>query len=158
MPRLSLWIAAAGVALAAGAALAQDKKTVWAGVYTTQQAERGAKLYRDTCGSCHGDDLEGMEQAPPLAGGTFAQRWDGIALKKLFERIQEMPPDAPAKRLADQQCVDVLAFLLSAHKIPAGAVALAADKNALAQITFLATKPKGDGLSNVGRTFRSGKS
>jgi mono/diheme cytochrome c family protein len=142
MLRWSLWIGAAGIALAAAGALAQDKKSVWAGVYTAQQASRGAELYRATCVVCHGDDLEGIEQAPALAGGTFAQRWDGTTLKKLFERLQEMPPDDPAKRLTDQQYVDLLAYLLSANKIPAGTAALTAEKNALAQITFLATKPK----------------
>jgi len=141
MPRQSLCVAAA-LALAASVALAQEKKSVWTGVYSAKQAEHGAELYASTCATCHGSDLEGIEQAPTLAGGTFAQRWDGTPLRKLFERILEMPPDAPAKRLTDQQSVDVLAFLLSANKMPAGATALDADKNTLGQITFLATKPK----------------
>ena len=142
MLRRSLWFAGV-ILLAVGGALAQDKKSVWAGVYDAKQAERGAELYTRACAACHGQDLEGIEQAPPLAGGTFAQRWDGSALKKLFERMEEMPPDDPNKRLSDQQNVDVLAFLLSANKIPAGTAALAADKNGLAQITFLARKDTG---------------
>jgi mono/diheme cytochrome c family protein len=130
------------IPLAAGAVLAQDKKSVWAGVYIAQQAARGAELYSSACASCHGSDLEGIEQAPSLAGGPFAQRWDGSTLRKLFERVQDMPPDDPKKRLTDQQYVDVLAFLLGANRIPAGTAPLEADKNGLALITFLATKPK----------------
>ena len=141
MLRRLVWIAGV-IALAAVATFAQEKKTVWAGVYDAKQAERGAELYSATCSTCHGQDLEGVEQAPPLAGGPFAQRWDGTSLKKLFERLQEMPPDAASARLTDKQYADVLAFLLSANKIPAGTATLDADKNALAQITFLATKPK----------------
>ena len=141
MLRRSLWLAGVTL-LTVGGALAQDKKSVWAGVYDAKQAARGAELYTRACAACHGPDLEGIEQAPPLAGGTFAQRWDGTALKKLLERLEEMPPDDPNKRLSDQQNVDVLAFLLSANKIPAGTVPLDADRNGLAQITFLATKPK----------------
>jgi polar amino acid transport system substrate-binding protein len=141
MFRRSLWFAGVTL-LAVGGALAQDQKSVWAGVYDPKQAARGAELYTRACASCHGQDLEGIEQAPPLAGGTFAQRWDGSSLKKLFDRMEDMPPDDPNKRLSDQQNADVLAFLLSANKIPAGAAALAADRNGLAQITFLATKPK----------------
>jgi mono/diheme cytochrome c family protein len=137
--RYSLWIAGVSV-LAAGGALVQAKKTVWAGVYETKQAERGAELYTQACAACHGHDLEGIEQALPLAGGPFAQRWDGSTLKKLLERIEDMPPDDPNKRLSDQQNLDVLAFLLSASRIPAGTSAL--DRNGLEQITFLATKPK----------------
>ena len=30
---------------------------------------------------------------------AFGQRWDGATLKKLFERMEEMPPDDPAARL-----------------------------------------------------------
>ena len=141
MLRRSLCIVAL-IPLAVCGALAQDKKSVWTGVYSAKQAARGAELYNGACASCHGDDLEGVEQAPSLAGGTFAQRWDGSTLKKLFERIQVMPPDDPTKRLTDQQDVDLLAFLLSVNKIPAGTAALDADGNALAQITFLATKPR----------------
>jgi mono/diheme cytochrome c family protein len=137
MLRRSLWLAGMTL-LAVGGALAQDKKSVWAGVYDTKQAARGAELYTRTCAACHGQDLEGIEQAPPLAGGTFAQRWDGSTLRKLIERIEEMPPDDFNKRLSDQQNIDVLAFLLSANKIPAGPAALVADRNGLAQITFLA--------------------
>jgi quinoprotein glucose dehydrogenase len=141
MFRRSLWMLAL-IPLAVGAVLAQDKKSIWTGVYTAPQAARGAELYTSTCASCHGNDLEGIEQAPSLAGGAFAQRWDGSTLRTLFERVQDMPPDDPRKRLADRQCADVLAFLLSANKIPAGTAALDADKNALAQIMFSATKPK----------------
>jgi len=151
MFRRSLWFAGVTLLAVGGAlaALAQDKKSVWAGVYDAKQAARGAELYTRACAACHGQDLEGIEQAPPLAGGTFAQRWDGSALKKLFERMEEMPPDDPNKRLSDQQYIDVLAFLLSANKIPAGTAAL--DGNGLAQITFLATKPKNAALTTQSR-------
>src|SRR6476660_4300042 len=78
---------------------AQTTTSVWTRVYTTAQATHGTDLYNRVCSECHGDDLEGREKAPALAGGSFAQRWDGAALKKLFERMQEMPPDNPATRL-----------------------------------------------------------
>ena len=123
-------------------AFVQATKSVWTGVYTAEQAARGGDLYRSKCADCHGDDLEGRERAPALAGGTFGQRWDGATLQKLFERMAEMPPDDPAARLAPKQSVDVLAFLLSANNIPAGKAALVADKDALAAITYHSQKPK----------------
>ena len=103
---------------------------------------RGGDLYRSKCAQCYGDDFEGRESAPALAGGAFGQRWDGATLKKLFERIEEMPPDNPAARLAPKQSVDVLAFLLSVNKIPAGTKALVADKDALAAIKYTSQRPK----------------
>jgi mono/diheme cytochrome c family protein len=137
----------AGSALAVAAAtvatvLAQSTtKSVWSGVYTSAQATRGAELYTTVCAECHGDDLEGIERAPALAGGPFAQRWDGATLKKLFERMEEMPPDDPAARLTAQKYIDILAFLLSANKVPAGAAPLVADKDALAAIIYT-SRPK----------------
>jgi len=136
------WFKGALVVATFGAAFVQSTtKTVWTGVYTAAQATRGASLYTNTCAECHGDDLEGIERAPALAGGTFAQRWDGATLKKLFERMEEMPPDDPAARLTAQKYADILAFLLSANRVPAGSVALTADKDALAAITFT-SRPK----------------
>jgi cytochrome c len=123
-------------------AFVQSTKSVWSGVYSFEQATRGGDLYRSKCAECHGDDLEGIERAPALAGSAFGQRWDGAALKKLFERMEEMPPDDPAARLAPKQSIDVLAFLLSANNIPAGKNALVADKDALAAITYHSQKPK----------------
>jgi len=120
----------------------QSTKSVWSGVYSSEQATRGGDLYRIKCVECHGDDLEGRERAPALAGGAFGQRWDGATLKKLFERMEEMPPDDPAARLAPKQYADLLAFLLSANNIPAGTTALVADKDALAAIKYNSQRPK----------------
>jgi len=120
----------------------QSTKSVWSGVYSSEQATRGGDLYRIKCAECHGDDLEGRERAPALAGGAFGQRWDGATLKKLFERMEEMPPDDPAARLAPKQYADLLAFRLSANSIPAGTTALVADKDALAAIKYNSQRPK----------------
>ena len=115
---------------------AQTTKSVWTGVYTTAQATRGGDAYQRVCSECHGDDLEGREKSPALAGESFAQRWDGATLKKLFERMQEMPPDKPEARLQSNEYVDILAFLLSANDVPAGSRPLASDKDVLAAIKY----------------------
>ena len=126
-----------GLPIAVFASLfAQTTKSVWTGVYTGQQATRGTDLYTRVCSECHGDDLEGREKAPALAGESFAQRWDEATLKKLFERMQEMPPDNPATRLQPKEYVDILAFLLSANDVPAGSQPLVADKDVLATIKY----------------------
>ena len=122
-------------------AFAQTTKSVWAGVYTTEQSTRGADLYTRVCSECHGDDLDGREKSPALAGGSFTQRWEGATLKKLFERMQEMPPADPAKRLKPDEYADVLAFVLSANDVPAGSQRLVSDKDVLAAIVY-AGRPK----------------
>src|SRR3954464_6050748 len=115
---------------------AQTTTSVWTGVYTTAQATRGTDLYQRVCSECHGKDLEGREKSPALAGGSFTQQWDGATLKKLFERMQEMPPDNPAARLQPNQYADILAYLLNANEIPAGPQPLVSDKDVLASIKY----------------------
>ena len=134
-PRFAIALAIA-VAATSSAPVGQSTTSVWAGVYTSEQATVGADLYAARCATCHGDDLEGRERAPALAGATFAQRWDGATLKKLFERIEQMPPDNPEARLPTKQSIEILAFVLSANEIPVGSEPLVADKDALASITY----------------------
>ena len=104
----------------AGAALAQDMTTsVWDGVYTQAQADRGRGAYAKSCAACHGDQLTGGEIAPPLAGGEFMSNWNGVALGQLFDRVtKDMPPGTPSKVTRDAK-VDILAFMLSVNKFPA---------------------------------------
>ena len=141
MTRHRLAIALTVLVAAFASLVAQTTESVWTGVYTTAQATRGTDLYNRVCSECHGDDLGGREKSPALAGGSFAQRWDGATLKKLFERMQEMPPADPAARLQPNQYVDILAFLLSANDVPAGSQPLVSDKDALAAIIYT-TRPK----------------
>ena len=136
MTRRRLAIALAVLVAASAPFFAQTPKSVWIGVYTTAQATRGTDVYQRVCSECHGDDLEGREKSPALAGESFAQRWDGATLKKLFERMQEMPPDRPEARLQTNEYVDILAFLLSANDVPAGSQPLVSDKDVLATIKY----------------------
>src|SRR4029079_519036 len=136
MTRRRLAVALVFPVAAFASLFAQPTGSVWTGIYTTEQATRGTDLYNRVCTECHGDDLEGREKSPALAGGPFAQRWDGATLKKLFERMQEMPPGDPSARLQPNQYADVLAFLLSANDVPAGPQPLVSDKDVLATIKY----------------------
>src|SRR5688572_22730751 len=87
---------AATLLAAAAVAAAQAPRTVWDGVYTNEQADRGEKLYAQYCAQCHGDALGGVESAPPLTGSAFASNWEGLPLGELFERMRSsMPQDKP---------------------------------------------------------------
>jgi len=111
---------------------------VWAGVYTTKQAEAGEKIYFERCASCHGDALAGRERSPALSGPQFLDAWHGKNLRRLFDRIGEMPPGAP---VSSAEAVDLLAYILAAAEIPAGATALPADRGRLGEIMFQRAKP-----------------
>jgi S-disulfanyl-L-cysteine oxidoreductase SoxD len=95
--------------------------SVWDGVYSSVQASRGEKAYRENCASCHGVLLEGSGQMPPLSGSDFMSNWSGRTLGELFDKIQEsMPADRPGK-LSRAMNADMLAYILEINKFPAGA-------------------------------------
>ena len=126
---------------AAPAASEERPRSVWDGVYTEEQAKRGEAVYRERCSSCHGPTLTGREMAGPLVGATFTANWNGVTVGDLFERTRvSMPHDRPGT-LSRQQTADVLAYVFSANKFPAGKTELARQPELLKQIRFDATKP-----------------
>ena len=115
-------------------------KSVNDGVYTAEQAKRGAALYNDKCAACHGDNLEGTGPMPPLAGQDFLNNWTGKSVGDLFEKTHTtMPATAPGS-LSPAEAADLVAHLLSSSKYPAGATPLAADVTPLLQIKLDAPK------------------
>jgi quinoprotein glucose dehydrogenase len=116
-------------------------KSIWDGIYTEEQATRGKALYAQECASCHGGELTGGEMAPPLSGGEFMAGWDGLTVGDLFERVRiSMPQNAPGS-LSGQQNADVLAFIFSASKFPAGTSEMPKEAGILKQIKFEVKKP-----------------
>jgi len=116
-------------------------KSVWDGVFSEEQATRGKALYSQECSSCHGGELTGGEMAPPLAGGEFMAGWDGLTVGDLFERIRiSMPQNAPGS-LSGQQNADILAFVFSANKFPAGTTEMPKEAGILKTIKFEVKKP-----------------
>ena len=116
---------------------AQAPSSVRNGIYTTAQAEQGQAIYDDQCVSCHGQLTAFVpEMAALLADHTFRNRWTGRSLGELFALIRdEMPQDAPGT-LSAEQTADVVAYLLSGNRLPAGDAALPGDVERLSQIPF----------------------
>ena len=79
---------------------AQTSRSVWDGVYTREQATRGA-LTSGLCTQCHGDSFQG-DPAPPLTGADFLAKWDGRSVGDLFELIRQTMPDDDPGSLAGQ--------------------------------------------------------
>jgi mono/diheme cytochrome c family protein len=138
----ALALAAATAAGGIGPILAQETtRSVWDGVYTEAQAKRGEAVYRQNCAACHGVTLEGIETAGPLTGARFTANWNGVTVGDLLERVRvSMPNDRPGT-LSRQQTADVLAFVFSVNRFPAGKAELARQTELLKQIKFDATKP-----------------
>ncbi len=95
-------------------------RSVWDGVYTQAQADRGKAAFEQNCAKCHGGQLQGMDEIPPLSGGHFMADWETQSIADLVQRIHNtMPMDNPGA-LSTASSTDVVAYLLSQNKIPAG--------------------------------------
>ncbi len=142
MRALSLLLLSA--AALAGAALAQDAgKSVWQGIYTADQAQRGAGLYAQRCGACHGAALNGTGEAPPLIGGEFVSHWDTMTVGDLYDRVRTTMPQNDPQSMTREEYADVLAFLLKTNGFPEGAAPLDRRSEVLATIGITAEKPAG---------------
>jgi mono/diheme cytochrome c family protein len=116
--------------------VSQASRTTNDAVFTVEQAKRGEVLYQFICSQCHGAALAGIEAAPPLAGATFSASWGGGLISDLFERIRvSMPQDKPGS-LGRQQTADLVAYILSVNKAPAGRTELPGDAEVLKGITI----------------------
>jgi len=125
--------AASGASKTAGKT--PEPRSVWDGVYTEEQAKRGEPLYYRDCSSCHGEKLQGDDNSPPLVGIDFITDWNGLTLGKLFDKIRlTMPRDGPSQ-VSNPEKADILAYILSVNKFPAGKTELQ-QGDALKEIRF----------------------
>jgi len=123
----------------AGAAQAPTRDT-WDGVFTAEQADRGAQIYQGMCASCHGPQLGGIDAAPALNGGAFYANWNGVTLGDMADRVKvSMPANMPGV-MSRQQVADVLAYIFARNGMPAGDQELPRQVAYLKAIAFKAQK------------------
>lgn len=143
--RLPLLIAMGSIACGLiGTAAFPDEaaRSIWDGVYTAAQAQRGATEYSAHCTECHMDTLSGDgAEVPPLSGKPFTNNWDGLDLTELYDRIHDTMPQSNPGTLSAQQVVDLMAYILSGNNIPAGTKELPVDTASLKAIHFDAKRP-----------------
>ena len=119
---------------------AGQERSVWDGVYTEEQSQRGERTYSDSCANCHAADLTGSQVVPALVGADFLTKWNGSMVSDLFDRVRTtMPQDGPGS-LSPAQYADVLAFMLNKNKFPGGTTDLPADLDGLKTIRIEPSK------------------
>ena len=122
--------------------VAEEKvRSIWDGVYTAEQAERGHVQYDARCADCHGDELEGDVEAPVLAGGEFLWKFNGVTLDHIFERVHRDMPLTRSGTLSRKVSAELVAYMLSQSGLPAGSTELPADEKQLKSIRIDAEKP-----------------
>ena len=112
-------------------------------VYSHSQAKRGASVYFQDCSGCHlydlsgGKDPDGLGDAPPLTGKDFLRGWRGETIRSFLNLVRTtMPFDKPGE-LPPGDYTDVVAYILSVNKMPAGDHDLGQDAQELQQLLFV---------------------
>ena len=112
------------------------------GIYSADQAHRGEALYQKQCVSCHGSALDGAGPYPPLSGDDFLTKYEGQPTLNLYDMIQKlMPADKPGT-LTRPEAADLLAYILSFNKFPAGKTDLPSDEDSLKKLVLPKPAPK----------------
>jgi mono/diheme cytochrome c family protein len=120
--------------LVVSAAPQPSSQTIWNGVFSAAQAKRGEAIAGKRCATCHNADLAGGQDGPSLVGADVLQAWSGTSVGDLFDRVRTtMPADAP-QTLSPQETADIVAFIFSQNKCPAGDKELPSEMDALKQI------------------------
>ena len=144
--RVHVWGSAAlgSALLVLGGAIAHaqgTEKTVWNGVYTADQADRGKAAYGEQCAACHGPTLGGIDVAPALSGNAFLNNWNNTSAGDLFTRIHDTMPQNNPGTLSAKTVSDIEAYIFQANGFPAGQTALPPNQAMMTGIKIVATKP-----------------
>jgi cytochrome c553 len=131
--RILLFLSAAALFVAAStfttsAQSLLDGPTVWDGVFTEAQAERGAGAYAANCSQCHAENLSGGGRFAALVGDSWMGNFQTKTVRDLYDFIStNMPNGANAGSLSGQMYLDLAAFILQSNGMPAGEAELTAD-------------------------------
>jgi mono/diheme cytochrome c family protein len=111
------------------------------GAYTEAQAAEGATLYKAACAMCHGDNMMGTFEVPSLTG-RFVAHWSNGSVGALFDYVSNAMPQMAPGSLAPEDNAKIVAYLLKANGMPAGAKPLPSDPAVLKAIAFEPVRPK----------------
>jgi mono/diheme cytochrome c family protein len=117
---------------ATGAVAQKSEKSTAAGVYTLEQATRGADVFAGMCKSCHATDQH--------TGPTFMKAWGDRPLAELFVYLATKMPKNDPGSLPPEEYSQVLAYLLKLNGMPAGPTELPTDSLLMKNIRFEATE------------------
>ena len=107
----------------------QDTKSVKAGVYTFEQAERGVALYKQKCASCHAPNRFTDDQ-------LFLTPYAGKPMWEMFDVISDSMPEDDPGGMKPEEYADVIAYLLRLNGFPTGQTELPTSKETLSLILF----------------------
>ena len=108
------------MALGLGMTLSAGQAPSGPPVFTAAQAAAGRGVYMARCAGCHAADMQGRNEASPLAGPNFMNTWRSRTAGDLATYIQSSMPPGGAGTLSPDDYLNVASFILSANSAAAG--------------------------------------
>jgi mono/diheme cytochrome c family protein len=126
--RLSMLFVTTALAVATftselAAATPMQSKSVWDGVYTQQQADRGAATFASTCARCHAAAPNG-DEGRNLVGKGFWDSFRESTVDHLLDYVSRNMPNGAGGSLSANTYADLVAFILNKNDLPAGTTEL----------------------------------
>lgn len=103
-----------------------DPRTINEAIYSRAQSEVGEQLYKEHCLICH----DKKYFRPVL------KAWDGRSLELFFTVMSASMPESNPGALLEKEYVDILAYILSLSRYPAGDTELDYKDGVLNEITI----------------------
>src|ERR1700732_4090126 len=103
--------------------------------YSEAQAKRGKEQYAQFCAQCHAANLRGIGTAPALLGDDFMQ--DYYSVNDLFIKASVTMPGDNVHGLPTDTYLNIIAYLLQANGLPAGAENLKGDVPTMKRMPLL---------------------
>jgi mono/diheme cytochrome c family protein len=117
----------------------QPFPTIWSGVYSKAEAERGKQAYAPLCSRCHGTDMKGGLTAPGLIGAKFFDRWHDLRLADVVAYIQAAMPREHEFYVPADSARAIVALMLRESGVPPGQEPMST--NVKIQQDILITRP-----------------
>src|SRR5438445_2529347 len=99
------------------------------GPFTADQSRAGRALYVANCAACHGPQLQGAGEAPPLAGATFIAAWGNRATEELYNLVKASMPYGNGNSLDADTYRRIVAYVLAANGAQPGAKAFSGNES-----------------------------
>jgi hypothetical protein len=124
--QLSSTLAVAALVATTLAGAWEEERSVQSGVFTVEQAERGAKTFETICKGCH--------ETEEFNDGSYLDGWSGQKVDDFVELVRStMPQDSPGS-LKRMDYVDVAAYFLQLNGVPPGDSEM--DSSTIKEIVF----------------------
>src|SRR4029079_15988111 len=112
-----------GTSVLAAALLNVSAIALEQGRFTAEQSRAGRALYVANCAACHGPDLKGAGEAPPLAGSTFIAAWGNRSTEEFYNLVKTSMPYGNGNSLDADTYRRIVAYVLAANGAVPGATA-----------------------------------